>query len=231
MARGLKEAVGSCGLVGRTGGDEFTIALLGMDADDCQTVIQRILIADHEIDYFGQKIKYSLSIGYADSPRQGKNLADLISRSDEALYEVKLGGKGGAQYYSGETCKPLRSQLGFTLHDIAANIPAALLIYKPENGRILFVNQGILRLLGYDNLWDFFGRVNTKAGHIVAPRDMDRIEVWLKKFTAEAETGDVHKLTYHVISQSGQEIAVKANFSMVDNPLYGKLVYQTMTMA
>ncbi|WP_231131974.1 hypothetical protein [Lactobacillus delbrueckii] len=73
--------------------------------------------------------------------------------------------------------------------------------------------------------------VNTKAGHIVVPRDMDRVEVWLKKFTAEAETGDVHKLTYHVISQNGQEIAVKANFSMVDNPLYGKLVYQTMTMA
>ena len=70
--------------------------------------------------------------------------------------------------------------------------------------------------------------VNTKAGHIVVPRDMDRVEVWLKKFTAEAETGDVHKLTYHVIRQ---EIAVKANFSMVDNPLYGKLVYQTMTMA
>lgn len=231
VARGLKEAVGSSGLVGRTGGDEFTIALLGMDADDCQTVIQRILTADHEIDYFGQKIKYSLSIGYADSPRQGKKLASLISRADEALYEVKLSGKSGAQYYSGETSKPLRSQLGFTLHDIAANIPAALLIYKPENGRILFVNQGTLRLLGYDNLWDFFGRVNTKAVHIVAPRDMDRVEVWLKKFTAEAETGDVHKLTYHVISQSGQEIAVKANFSMVDNPHYGKLVYQTMTTA
>lgn len=85
--------------------------------------------------------------------------------------------------------------------------------------------------MGYDNLWDFFGRVNTKAVHIVAPRDMDRVEVWLKKFTAEVETGDVHKLTYHVISQSGQEIAVKANFSMVDNPHYGKLVYQTMTTA
>ena len=35
----------------------------------------------------------------------------------------------------------------------------------------------------------------------------------------------------HVISQSGQEIAVKANFSMVDNTHYGKLVYQTMTTA
>lgn len=33
------------------------------------------------------------------------------------------------------------------------------------------------------------------------------------------------------ISQSGQEIAVKANFSMVNNPHYGKLVYQTMTTA
>lgn len=130
VARELKEAVGSCGLVGRTGGDEFTIVLLGMDADDCQTVIQRILTADHEIDHFGQKIKYSLSIGCADSPRQGKELADLISRADEALYEVKLSGKSGAQYYSGEISKPLRSQLGFTLHDIAANIPAALLIYK-----------------------------------------------------------------------------------------------------
>lgn len=106
-----------------------------------------------------------------------------------------------------------------------------MLIYKPENGGILFVNHGTLRLLGYDNLWDFFGRVNTKAGHIVAPRDMNRVEVWLKKFTAGAETGDVHKLTYHAISQSGQEIAVKANFSMVDNPHYGKLVYQTMTTA
>lgn len=31
----------------------------------------------------------------------------------------------------------------------------ALLIYKPENGRILFANQETLRLLGYDNLWDF----------------------------------------------------------------------------
>ena len=28
-----------------------------------------------------------------------------------------------------------------------------------------------------------------------------------------------------------QEIAVKANFSMVDNTHYGKLVYQTMTTA
>lgn len=62
----------------------------------CLTVIQRILTADYEIDHFGQKIKYSLSIGYADSPRQGKNLAGLISRADEALYEVKLSGKSGA---------------------------------------------------------------------------------------------------------------------------------------
>lgn len=231
VARGLKEAVGSSGLVGRTGGDEFTIALLGMDVDDCQAVIQRISTTDYQIDYYGQKIKYSLSIGYADSPRQGKTLAGLISRADEALYEVKLSGKSGAQYYSGETSKPLRSQLGFTLHDIAANMPAALMIYKPETGRILFINQGTLHLLGYDNLWDFFGRVNTKAGHIVAPRDMDLVEIWLKKFTAEAETGAIHKLTYHVISQSGQEIAVKANFSMVDNPHYGKLVYQTFTPA
>lgn len=231
VARGLQEAVGSRGVVGRTGGDEFMLALLGLDADDCQTVIQRILTADHQINYFGHKVKYSLSIGYADSPRQGKKLEGLISRADEALYEVKLSGKSGAQYYSGETSKPLRSQLGFTLHDIAANIPTALMIYKPENGHILFVNQGTLRLLGYDNLWDFFGRVNTQAGHVVAPRDMDLVEVWLKKFTAEAEIGDIHKLNYHVISQSGQEIAVKSNFSMVDNPHYGKLVYQTLTTA
>lgn len=33
------------------------------------------------------------------------------------------------------------------------------------------------------------------------------------------------------ISQSGQEIAVKSNSSIVDKPHYGKLVYQTMTTA
>ncbi|WP_201336107.1 diguanylate cyclase domain-containing protein, partial [Lactobacillus nasalidis] len=231
VARGLEEAVAGRGLVGRTGGDEFMLALLGLDAAASQPVIQQILTAEHQIVYQGQRINYSLSIGYADSPKHGRQLSSLVRRADEALYEVKLSGKSGAQYYSGENSRPLRAQLGFTLHDIAANIPAALLIYRPENGRILFVNQGTLRLLGYDNLWDFFGKVNTRAIHVVAPADLDRVKVWLDRFTAEAAVGDIHKLNYRVVTQDGKEVAVKANFSMVDNPHYGKLVYQTLTTA
>lgn len=218
VACGLKEAIGDQGLAGRTGGDEFTIALFGMDAAAAQPLIQRILIADHQIDWQGQTIEYSLSIGYADSPRQGKQLAGLVSRADEALYEVKLSGKSGAQHYSGETSKPLRSQLGFTLHDIAANIPAALMIYKPTSGRILFVNQGTLRLLGYDSLWNFFNHMNTEAGHVVAPGDLDRVTAWLKRFEAKAAVGEV---TTTLSSKMGKRLPLEPTSAWLTTPTTG----------
>lgn len=226
VAKSLSQVARKKGIVGRTGGDEFRVAFLDLTAEESEQFINRITQADYYLTYYLKQIRYSLSIGYADSPRQGTGMRQLLNQADEALYDVKLSGKGQAQRYSGQGQKHLRAQLGFTLHDIASNIPVALMIYSQEDGRILFVNQGTLQLLGYDNLWDFYDEVNTQAVHVVAPRDLQRVTDWLKKFKDNQQESD--QLKYRVINRGGGEIKVLANFHLVENPHYGPIIYQTL---
>ena len=226
VAKSLSQVAREKGIVGRTGGDEFRLAFLGLTAEESEQFINRITQADYYLTHYLKQIRYSLSIGYADSPRQGTGMRQLLNQADEALYDVKLSGKGQAQRYSGQGQKHLRAQLGFTLHDIASNIPVALMIYSQEDGRILFVNQGTLQLLGYDNLWDFYDEVNTQAVHVVAPRDLQRVTDWLKKFKDNQQESD--QLKYRVINRGGGEIKVLANFHLVENPHYGPIIYQTL---
>ena len=47
----------------------------------------------------GAEIKLSASIGISMYPEQGLSFAALYKASDEALYEAKRGGKGGAGVY------------------------------------------------------------------------------------------------------------------------------------
>lgn len=226
VAKSLSQVARKKGIVGRTGGDEFRVAFLDLTAEESEQLINRIAQADYYLTHYLKQIRYSLSIGYTDSPRQGTGMRQLLNQADEALYDVKLSGKGQAQRYSGQGQKQLRAQLGFTLHDIASNIPVALMIYSQEDGRILFVNQGTLQLLGYDNLWDFYAEVNTQAVHVVAPRDLQRVTDWLKKFKDNQQESD--QLKYRVINRGGGEIKVLANFHLVENPHYGPIIYQTL---
>ena len=51
------------------------------------------------MEYNGQKVKYTMSIGYAVYPEDGKAYNDLYRNADKALYIVKENGKNNFGKY------------------------------------------------------------------------------------------------------------------------------------
>ena len=89
-------------IAARIGGDEFLIWLEDTEADGA-IVKARALIEDISglnTGLRGCDGEIGLSVGIAMSiPSEGITLAELVRRSDEAMYDVKRGGKSGMSVY------------------------------------------------------------------------------------------------------------------------------------
>jgi diguanylate cyclase (GGDEF)-like protein len=72
----------------RTGGDEFSVLLPDLSADDCGHLIDRQRI-NLERANAGRRIPISLSIGTASWPDAGDTVEALLTRADEAMYADK----------------------------------------------------------------------------------------------------------------------------------------------
>jgi diguanylate cyclase (GGDEF)-like protein len=82
-------------LFGRYGGEEFAVILPNTDLAGGEEVAERIrkTIANNTIDYQGQNIKVTVSIGVAVLSPQDSRYEDLISQADIALYQAKNSGR------------------------------------------------------------------------------------------------------------------------------------------
>ena len=80
---------------GRLGGEEFSVLLPGTSALDAKVTAQRILkaVADLEVSYNGEAIRFTTSVGIAQVTNACPNLEALMNHSDEALYEAKHNGR------------------------------------------------------------------------------------------------------------------------------------------
>jgi diguanylate cyclase (GGDEF)-like protein len=74
----------------RTGGDEFSVLLPDLSADDCGHLIDRLRGA-LETENAGRRIPISLSLGTASWPDAGDTVEALLTRADEAMYADKNG--------------------------------------------------------------------------------------------------------------------------------------------
>ena len=95
--------------VGRLGGDEFIIAYTDVKKpDEAVLLCSRILeiFGDPQSLIDGLKINVGASIGIALYPDHGETGADLIKAADDAMYEVKKGGKNGFALASPENTDP-----------------------------------------------------------------------------------------------------------------------------
>ena len=88
----LTRAVGTSGSVIRLGGDELGVVLMDADAQDAETVAQRIL-TEIEEPFVLQKISATVgaSIGIALVPSDATNGSGLLWCADVAMYRAKLG--------------------------------------------------------------------------------------------------------------------------------------------
>jgi diguanylate cyclase (GGDEF)-like protein len=82
----------------RQGGDEFMVLLGGIsNVEDAESVAHKLVeVIAQPMVYQGQSFQVSASIGIAVFPDHADSLESLIKQADNAMYQVKKGGKNSA---------------------------------------------------------------------------------------------------------------------------------------
>lgn len=199
-------------VLARTGGDEFSIFIIG---DRQDALIHEFLSAPKAIEHDGVPVHYTLSAGYAEFPVQSKDRSSLMKLADKALYASKLGGKNSSKKYEPTVEKINRYELGFTVKNIAAGLPGCFLVYKAdEMEEILFANQSLISLVGCSDFDDFLQFTKSSFRNFVHPDDLERVNALIKEQTAASQETDNENLVYdgfleyRINTRSGKTVTV-----------------------
>lgn len=92
LAQAMRAELREQDAVGRYGGEEFVVALPGLDAARAARIAERIRRRLQEQAGDAQGIASTVSIGVADLG-EGEDVAQLLRRADRAMYEAKSSGR------------------------------------------------------------------------------------------------------------------------------------------
>ena len=204
----LKKNLPQDAVLGRTGGDEFCVIIPGKTADQCTSVIENLIQEAVSFSYKDKTIPFSISAGYAAYPDQASDRAELLVMADEALYSSKLTGKHVAKCYDPAMPPIKREQLGFNAKTLAAGIPGSLLVRRADKeGRILFANDNMLKLLNCKDMDELQEYSGLNYHNLIAPEDHDRVinSIWYHEgeSSKDSEYFDGF-IEYGIITRDGQ---------------------------
>jgi len=102
IARILNTNLREIDLVGRYGGEEFSIILPDTNLDEARIVSQRILeaVRNYSFKAYGEEFKVTVSSGVAVFPEDGDTPLKLIDNADRALYAAKNRGRNRSIFYN-----------------------------------------------------------------------------------------------------------------------------------
>ena len=102
MALRFKQSLRTVDIVGRLGGDEFTILVEDFsDLKQLEFLAKKILATVmHPIDIMGEECRVTASIGISVFPKDGLDEQSLMKNADIAMYFAKEEGKNNFQFYS-----------------------------------------------------------------------------------------------------------------------------------
>ncbi len=213
----------------RSGGDEFLVVLKNTDKATAEKLVSDFASMQHSFVWDGKPYSYGVSLGYADYPANVKSQAELTGKADIALYEAKLHGKRSYRAYneSFNINSDSRKRLGFALSDVSDNLPGAFLIYKadPNDDRILFANDELVRFAGCSDLDDFLGFCDGRFGKLIRPDEQADVEnsIW-KQINAHSD-GSNDYVQFHFATRDGGYKLVLDHGRIVDNEHYGRVFY------
>lgn len=94
LAATVREQIRDADVLCRWGGDEFLVLLGDCNAGDAQAVAEKIRDAVHgrRIRHANAEISITVSLGVVEH-RPGEDVASVIARCDQVLYESKQGGR------------------------------------------------------------------------------------------------------------------------------------------
>lgn len=101
LSRVIKENIRQIDLMGRYGGEEFSIILSETDKDLAKLAAERIrqAIEGKSIKVYDEELKVTVSIGVSTYPQDGKGIDRLIDKADSALYKAKQAGRNKVCLY------------------------------------------------------------------------------------------------------------------------------------
>lgn len=102
VARGLRENTRDADIVCRFGGEEFVVFLHEQGRSDGFETAERMrnAIADTVIEYEGQRVSVTVSIGGSLKDQEG-DITQAIQQADQALYLAKSEGRNQTVFYGG----------------------------------------------------------------------------------------------------------------------------------
>ena len=223
LSRILLSYFGDVGIVGRNGGDEFIVILKDISAAEAEKRIADFCSLPKSFTVGERGKTFSVSVGVSIYPDLAEDLTALFRQSDEALYGVKLKGKNGYVIYDAELEQQvMRTRLGFNLHNVSCNLPAAILIYKidPQN-TLLYASGELLRLTGDESLDALQQRTDGSALALVDEKERNI-------FHKESESENTKIFRYHLRNVQRGAVEVEICHRLELHPLYGTICYAVM---
>lgn len=94
----LRQCTRSEDLIARIGGEEFVALIMGADAASLSSIAEGLLqrVRETEVEYCGNRISYTVSIGGALGP-SSSSVDKLLALADAQLYDVKRNGRNAFQ--------------------------------------------------------------------------------------------------------------------------------------
>lgn len=101
ISRIIKDSIRQIDLVGRYGGEEFSIILTETDKEGAVFAAERIRqsVQNRSIRAYDEDLKVTISIGISVYPGHGQDAAGLIEKADQALYQAKDTGRNRVCLY------------------------------------------------------------------------------------------------------------------------------------
>ncbi len=214
----MKKYLGDDSYPARIGGDEFLAVIRNKTSEEMNEILTNFSNMQKVISYNGQDVKYTMSIGFAMYPRDGKVYNELYQNADQALYIVKMNGKNNyGEYDKTVEVKAERKELGFNPATISEGLPGGFLVYKAGGDEeILFANTQLIEMYECEDLEDFRNFTNNSFKGCVLPEDYEIIE---KAIAKEVKKGDGYDyVQYRAKTKKGNDIIVED---------YGRLKHST----
>jgi diguanylate cyclase (GGDEF)-like protein len=101
VSKTIKENIRQIDLMGRYGGEEFSIVLVETDKEGAKFAAERIRrsLEERHIRAYDEDLKATISIGISTFPSDAKNADELIEKADLALYKAKQTGRNKVCVY------------------------------------------------------------------------------------------------------------------------------------
>jgi diguanylate cyclase (GGDEF)-like protein/PAS domain S-box-containing protein len=171
VAKVLRDAVRDSDTVGRLGGDEFGMLLMGCPLEKARQIADDVCraVGDYRFVWKDKIFNIGVSIGLVEISRESGALEELLAAADSACYVAKKQGSGRVVVYSARD-EALARHTGEI--QWLQRLQSAL-----KENRFHLYHQPIVPAYGVDGggpAMEVFVRLQDEAGHEVPPSDFVR---------------------------------------------------------